>query len=98
MRDLNIRIKQKFNEVIPFDEKGTTWASFLNILITSKKPEDVMKYLGVYEAEEIDAMIDDLSSFCTSYLLNRLLMRRHLPTHHDPELLCATLYFKTVCL
>ncbi|MBT3646603.1 hypothetical protein N9R90_01205 [Flavobacteriaceae bacterium] len=63
MRDLNIRIKQKFNEVIPFDEKGTTWASFLNILITSKKPEDVMKYLGVYEAEEIDAMIDDLSSF-----------------------------------
>jgi hypothetical protein len=49
--------------VIPFDEKGTTWASFLNILITSKKPEDVMKYLGVYEAEEIDAMIDDLSSF-----------------------------------
>ena len=63
MRDLNIRIKQKFNEVIPFDEKGTTWASFLNILITSKKPEDVMKYLGVYEAEEIDAMIDDLSVF-----------------------------------
>ena len=63
MRDLNIRIKQKFNEVIPFDEKGTTWASFLNILITSKKPEDVMKYLGVYEAEEIDAMIDDLSAF-----------------------------------
>ena len=63
MRDLNIRIKQKFNEVIPFDEKGTTWASFLNILNTSKKPEDVMKYLGVYEAEEIDAMIDDLSSF-----------------------------------
>ena len=63
MKDLNIRIKQKFNEVIPFDEKGTTWASFLNILITSKKPEDVMKYLGVYEAEEIDAMIDDLSSF-----------------------------------
>ena len=63
MRDLNIRIKQKFNEVIPFDEKGTTWASFLNILITSKNPEDVMKYLGVYEAEEIDAMIDDLSSF-----------------------------------
>ena len=63
MRDLNIRIKQKFNEVIPFDEKGTTWASFLNILITSKKPEDVMKQLGVYEAEEIDAMIDDLSSF-----------------------------------
>ena len=63
MRDLNIRIKQKFNEVIPFDEKGTTWASFLNILITSKKPEDVMKYLGVYGAEEIDAMIDDLSSF-----------------------------------
>ena len=49
--------------MIPFDEKGTTWASFLNILITSKKPEDVMKYLGVYEAEEIDAMIDDLSSF-----------------------------------
>ena len=63
MKDINIRIKQKFNEVIPFDEKGTTWASFLNILITSKKPEDVMKYLGVYEAEEIDAMIDDLSSF-----------------------------------
>ena len=63
MKDLNIRIKQKFNEVIPFDEKGTTWAAFLNILITSKKPEDVMKYLGVYEAEEIDAMIDDLSSF-----------------------------------
>ena len=63
MRDLNIRIKQKFNEVIPFDEKGTTWASFLNILITSKEPEDVMKYLGVYEPEEIDAMIDDLSAF-----------------------------------
>ena len=63
MRDLNIRIKQKFNEVIPFDEKGTTWASFLNILITSKEPADVMKYLGVYEAEEINAMIDDLSSF-----------------------------------
>ena len=63
MRDLNIRIKQKFNEVIPFDEKGTTWAAFLNILITSKEPEDVMKYLEVYEAEEIDAMIDDLSAF-----------------------------------
>ena len=63
MRDLNIRIKQKFNEVIPFDEKGTTWASFLNILITSKEPADVMKYLGVYEAEEINAMIDDLSAF-----------------------------------
>ena len=63
MKDLNIRIKQKFNEVIPFDEKGTTWAAFLNILITSKKPEDVMKYLEVYEAEEIDAMIDDLSVF-----------------------------------
>ena len=31
MKDLNIRIKQKFNEVIPFDEKGTTWAAFLNI-------------------------------------------------------------------
>ena len=63
MKDLNMRIKQKFNEVIPFDEKGTTWAAFLNILITSKEPEDVMKYLEVYEAEEIDAMIDDLSSF-----------------------------------
>ena len=63
MKDLNIRIKQKFNEVIPFDEKDTTWAAFLNILITSKEPADVMKYLGVYEAEEIDAMIDDLSAF-----------------------------------
>ena len=63
MKDSNIRIKQKFNEVIPFDEKGTTWAAFLNILITSKEPEDVMKYLEVYEAEEIDAMIDDLSAF-----------------------------------
>ena len=60
MKDLNIRIKQKFNEVIPFDEKGTTWAAFLNILITSKEPEDVMKYLGVYEAEEIDE--NDVSS------------------------------------
>ena len=45
MKDINIRIKQKFNEVIPFDEKGTTWAAFLNILITSKGPEDVMEYL-----------------------------------------------------
>ena len=63
MKDLNIRIKQKFNEVIPFDEKGTTWAAFLNTLITSKEPEDVMKYLEVYEAEEIDALIDDLSAF-----------------------------------
>ena len=63
MKDLNMRIKQKFNEVIPFDKKGTTWAAFLNILITSKGPEDVMEYLEVYEAEEIDAMIDDLSAF-----------------------------------
>ena len=63
MKDLNMRIKQKFNEVIPFDEKGITWAAFLNILITSKEPEDVMEYLGVYESEEIDAIIDDLSAF-----------------------------------
>ncbi len=63
MKDLNIRIKNKFNEVIPFDEKGTTWAALLNILITSKEPEDVMEYLEVYESEEIDAMIDDLSAF-----------------------------------
>tara|TARA_B100001057_G_C22802508_1_gene932077 strand:+ start:362 stop:601 length:240 start_codon:yes stop_codon:yes gene_type:complete len=63
MKDLNIRIKHKFNEVIPFDEKGTTWAALLNILITSKEPEDVMEYLEVYESEEIDAMIDDLSAF-----------------------------------
>ena len=63
MKDLNIRIKHKFNEVIPFDEKGTTWAALLNILITSKEPEDVMEYLEVYESEEIDVMIDDLSSF-----------------------------------
>tara|TARA_B100001063_G_scaffold171807_1_gene160963 strand:+ start:197 stop:436 length:240 start_codon:yes stop_codon:yes gene_type:complete len=63
MKDLNMRIKQKFNEVIPFDEKGTTWAAFLNILITSNEPGDVMEYLGVYESEEIDAIIDDLSAF-----------------------------------
>ena len=63
MRDLNFRIKDKFNEIIPFDEKGITWAALLNKLITSNEPSEVMDFLGVYDNEEIDAMLDDLSAF-----------------------------------